>query len=122
VRDGKIPGTFYFSVLDNGVTSNEFWTVVAAADDLSWIIFHYAGAAGAVGQRYVGGLLCTANGELPSNIEELWPLLKSAGIEPWELFTVDNSMSPAAIEAGPPPLDFFRKNVILQKEENKGGK
>ena len=53
MRDGKIPGTFYFSVLDNGVTSNEFWTVIAAADDLSWIIFHYAGAAGAVGQRYV---------------------------------------------------------------------
>ena len=24
VRDGKVPGTFFFSVLDNGVTSNEF--------------------------------------------------------------------------------------------------
>ena len=69
--------------------------------------------------RYLGGLLCTANGELPSNLEELWPLLRSAGIEPWELFTVDNSMSPGAIEAGPPPLDFFRKDVMLQKEKNK---
>ena len=69
-----------------------------------------------------GGLLCTADGELPPNIEELWPLLRSAGIEPWELFTVDNSMSPGAIEAGPPPLDFFRKDVMLQKEKNKSGK
>jgi hypothetical protein len=25
VRRAQVPGTFYFSVLDNGVTSNEFW-------------------------------------------------------------------------------------------------
>jgi hypothetical protein len=50
VRDGPTPGTFYFSVLDNGITSNEFWTIAGVADDLSWIVFHYAGAAGAVGQ------------------------------------------------------------------------
>lgn len=50
VRDGPVPGTFYFSVLDNGITSNEFWTIVDVADDLSWIVFHYAGAAGAIGQ------------------------------------------------------------------------
>lgn len=50
VRDGPSPGTFYFSVLDNGITSNEFWTIVDVADDLSWIVFHYAGAASAVGQ------------------------------------------------------------------------
>jgi hypothetical protein len=49
VRNGH-PGTFRFSVLDNGVTSDEFWTIVGAADDLSWAVFHYAGAAGAVGQ------------------------------------------------------------------------
>ena len=50
VRDGPVPGTFRFSVLDNGITSNEFWTIAGVADDLSWIVFHYAGAAGAVGQ------------------------------------------------------------------------
>lgn len=50
VRNGQVPGTFRFSVLDNGVTSDEFWTIVGAADDLSWVVFHYAGAAGAVGQ------------------------------------------------------------------------
>ncbi len=51
VREANEAGTFRFSVLDNGVTSNEFWTIVAVADDLSWIVFHYAGAATAVGQR-----------------------------------------------------------------------
>ena len=30
--------------------SDEYWTIVDVADDLSYIIFHYAGAAGAVGQ------------------------------------------------------------------------
>ena len=49
VRNGPIPGTFRLSVLDNGVTSNEFWTIAGVADDLSWIVFHYAGAASAVG-------------------------------------------------------------------------
>ena len=53
VRNGPVAGTFRFSVLDNGVTSDEFWTILGAADDLSWVCFHYAGAAGAVGQvRY----------------------------------------------------------------------
>jgi hypothetical protein len=50
VRNGPEPGTFRLSVLDNGVTSNEFWTIGGIADDLSWIVFHYAGAAAAVGQ------------------------------------------------------------------------
>ena len=49
VRTGPVPGTFRFSVLDNGVTSDEFWTIVAADDNLQWIILHYAGAASAVG-------------------------------------------------------------------------
>jgi len=40
VRDGPIPGTFRFSVMDNGVTTNEFWPIVNVADDLSYMIFH----------------------------------------------------------------------------------
>jgi len=119
VRDGKVPGTFRFSVLDNGVTSDEFWTIVDVADDLSYVIFHYAGAAGAVGQRYLGGLLCTADGSLPSESvrkEKIYPKLRSAGIDPWELFIVDNSEDSAgALDAGAPPLDFFRKEVMKQK-------
>lgn len=57
--------------------------------------------------RYLGGLVCTKDGELPptSVQEEIWAKLRSAGIEPWELFVVDNrSDTPGAIAAGPPPL------------------
>jgi hypothetical protein len=116
VRSEKVPGTFRFSVLDNGVTSDEFWTIVDCAEDLSWVVFHYAGAAGAVGQRYIGGLLCTPDGTLPpeSELEKIWEVLRSAEIEPWELFVVDNNdSSPGALEAGPPPLDFYRKTASV---------
>eukprot|EP00594_Rhizosolenia_setigera_P001631 CAMPEP_0178947058 /NCGR_PEP_ID=MMETSP0789-20121207/4630_1 /TAXON_ID=3005 /ORGANISM="Rhizosolenia setigera, Strain CCMP 1694" /LENGTH=493 /DNA_ID=CAMNT_0020627119 /DNA_START=403 /DNA_END=1884 /DNA_ORIENTATION=+ len=118
VRYGKEPGTFYFSVLDNGVTSNEFWTIVDAANDLSWVIFHYAGAASAVGQRYIGGLLCTPDGSLPIDKEDtdrIWKSLKSCGIEPWELFVVNNDNT--LTDAGEPPLTFYRDEVDRAKEE-----
>ena len=121
VRDGPVPGTFRFSVLDNGVTSDEFWTIIDVADDLSYIIFHYAGAAGAVGQRYLGGLLCTADGSLPSESEredKIYAKLRSAGIDPWELFVVDNREdSVGALDAGPPPLDFYRKDVLKKESQ-----
>lgn len=77
------------------------------------MVFHYAGAAGAVGQRYLGGLLCTPDGRLPSEekeLEQIWGVLRSAEIEPWELFVVDNDdASQGAMDAGPPPLDYYRK-------------
>jgi hypothetical protein len=138
-------------VLDNGVTSNEFWTIIGVANDLSWIAFHYAGAATSVGQvravvgyasacyyhpwlardrlmfvytafvvqRYLGGLLCTADGGLPdaSQLDDVWPAFQYAGIEPWELFVVNNDPQfPGAIDAGPPPLDFYRKEVLASKQ------
>jgi hypothetical protein len=89
VNPQTVPGTFRFSVLDNGITSDEFWTIVAVADDLSWIVFHYAGAAGAVGMRYLGGLLCTANGSRPDEdkLPDIWKALQSAGIQPCECFS-----------------------------------
>lgn len=49
VRRGSVPGTFWFSVLDSGVTSEEFWRIVDATDDLHWALFYYAGAAKAAG-------------------------------------------------------------------------
>ena len=116
VRCGRVPGTFRFSVLDNGVTSDEFWTVLGAADDLGWVAFHYAGAAAAVGQRYIGGLLCTPDGGLPppGELDEVWRLFRSAEIEPWELFVVDNDeTSPGGLAAGPPPLDYYRKTAAV---------
>ena len=37
-----------------GVISDERWTMVDAADDLSWAVFQYSGAASVVGQSYTG--------------------------------------------------------------------
>ncbi|MCD7452718.1 Vitamin D3 receptor [Datura stramonium] len=54
VKRGKVPGTFHFSVLDNGVVSTKFWTIVDVSDDLSWGLFHYHGAARVAGQSYTG--------------------------------------------------------------------
>lgn len=92
VKRGKVPGTFYFSVLDNGVVSNEFWTIVDVCDDLSWGLFHYHGAARVAGQSYTGAVLVSPDGAFP---DKRWgPRLGSAldrcGIKEWELFSVDN--------------------------------
>ena len=67
-------------------------------------------------QRYIGGLLCTPGGELPlpEDLDEIWQVLRSAEIEPWELFVVNNDeKSPGALEAGPAPLDFYRKTASV---------
>lgn len=92
VKRGRVPGTFYFSVLDNGVVSNEFWTIVDVADDLSWGLFHYHGAARAAGQSYTGAVLVSPNGQYPDQDEgeRLCMALDKCGIKEWEMFTVDN--------------------------------
>lgn len=36
MRRGPNPGSFYLSVLDNGVTSSEFWRILDCAEDLEW--------------------------------------------------------------------------------------
>ncbi|KAL2521407.1 violaxanthin de-epoxidase-related [Forsythia ovata] len=92
VKRGKTPGTFYFSVLDNGVVSNEFWTIVDVADDLGWGLFHYHGAARVAGQSYTGAVLVSPDGMYPnkSQSERLASALDRCSIKEWELFTVDN--------------------------------
>ncbi|KAH7861168.1 hypothetical protein Vadar_022506 [Vaccinium darrowii] len=92
VKRGKIPGTFNFSVLDNGVVSNEFWTIVDVSDDLSWGLFHYHGAARVAGQSYTGAVLVSPDGEYPNEREsmKLVSALDRCGIKEWELFNVDN--------------------------------
>jgi hypothetical protein len=80
---------------------------------------HYAGAASEVGQRYLGGLLCTPDGQLPDTkkLPEIWDVFRSAGIEPWELYQVKNDdTSTAAKEAGVPPLDFYRSQVLQKRQ------
>ncbi|KAJ0039901.1 hypothetical protein Pint_26995 [Pistacia integerrima] len=92
VKRDKIPGTFYFTVLDNGVVSKEFWTIVYVSDDFSWGLFHYHGAARVAGQSYTGAVLVSPNGAYPSETERsrLVTALDKCGIKEWELFTVDN--------------------------------
>ncbi|KAF8377212.1 hypothetical protein HHK36_030585 [Tetracentron sinense] len=92
VKRSKIPGTFYFSVLDNGVVSNEFWTIVDVSNDLSWGLFHYSGAARVAGQSYTGAVLVSPNGEYPNEKESprLVSALEKCGIREWELYNVDN--------------------------------
>jgi len=91
-RDGSSHGAWTLSTLDNGVISKEHWTTVDAADDLSWAVFHYSGAAAAVGQSYLGGLLCSADGEWPlaaasgAEYERIEAAFKRCGIEMWELY------------------------------------
>lgn len=92
VKRSRVPGTFNFSVLDNGVVSNEFWTIVDVAADLSWGLFHYNGAARVAGQSYTGAVLVSPNGEYPDERErgKLVSALDRCHIKEWELFNVDN--------------------------------
>ncbi|CAM8953752.1 unnamed protein product [Rhodiola kirilowii] len=92
VKRGITPATFNFSVLDNGVISNEFWTIVDVTDDLSWGLFHYHGAARVAGQSYTGAVLVSPDGSYPSEKERdrLVSALDKCGIKEWELFNVDN--------------------------------
>ncbi|XP_021765854.1 uncharacterized protein LOC110730376 isoform X1 [Chenopodium quinoa] len=92
VKRGPVPGKFFFSVLDNGVVSNESWTIVDVVDDLSWGLFHYHGAARVAGQSYTGAVLVSPDGRFPSEAEgpRLDSALDKCGIKKWELFTVDN--------------------------------
>ncbi|XP_050204889.1 uncharacterized protein LOC126654930 [Mercurialis annua] len=92
VKRGKVAGTFNFSVLDNGVVSNEFWTIVDVSDDFSWGLFHYSGAARVAGQSYTGAVLVSPDGAYPEEKEmnRLGLALEKCGIKEWELYTVDN--------------------------------
>jgi VDE lipocalin domain len=121
VRPYTAPATFLFSTFDNGVTSDERWTILGAADDLSWLVVHYAGAAKTVGLQYLGGLVCTPDGALPPDAAQLsliWHCLQQAGIQPWELTVVDNQVdSPNYMLAGPPPLDVYRTKIAQSRQQ-----
>ena len=92
VPGGSSAGAWTLSTLDNGVISKEHWTTVDAADDLSWAVFHYSGAAAVVGQSYLGGLLCSADGQWPERarsgpeLERIQAAFRKCAIEQWELY------------------------------------
>ncbi|KAG6484215.1 hypothetical protein ZIOFF_061010 [Zingiber officinale] len=92
VRRASIPGTFYFSVLDNGVVSEEYWTVVDVCEDLSWGLFHYSGAASAAGLSYTGAVLVSPDGYYEPELggHRLKSALEKCSIMEWELHIVDN--------------------------------
>mmetsp|Transcript_6791 Transcript_6791/g.19665 ORF Transcript_6791/g.19665 Transcript_6791/m.19665 type:complete len:111 (-) Transcript_6791:56-388(-) len=83
-----------------------------AADDLSWIVFFYSGAAKAAGQAYNGALVATADGEPPkaSEASRIAAALQRGGVQPWEMYTVDNS---ACTGCGA-PLGVERRSVRPQ--------
>ena len=88
VKRAAEPGTFWFSVLDNGVTSNEYWTILDCADDFSWAIFHYSGAASVAGQQYRGALVVSRDGAWPKidgmeTRRRIEAALDKAGVKTW---------------------------------------
>lgn len=93
VKRDIVPGTFYFTVLDNGVISKEFWRIVYVKDDLSWGLFYYSGAAAAAGQSYTGAILVTQDGMWPPESEaaHINAALDRCGIKVWELYRVKNA-------------------------------
>ena len=91
VKRGTTPGTFFFTVLDNGVTSNEYWRIIDCADDLSYCLFYYSGAAAAAGLSYSGAVLGTVDGGWPLGYEgRIKEALQRTGIEDWELSDANN--------------------------------
>ena len=87
------PGAWSLNTLDNGMVSEERWTTVDAADDLSWAVLHYSGAARRAGQSYVGALLCSPDGKWPElcgkgteGYERIREAIRSCDLEMWELF------------------------------------
>lgn len=114
VRRAEVPGTFHLSVLDNGVTSREFWRIVDCTDDLAWALFYYAGAASAAGQSYSGAVLVSRDGAWPAQDqrERLTTAFDAAGMKDWEMFRVNNRNCDGApldlpdIAKQPNPADF----------------
>ena len=114
----KGPGAWTLTTLDNGMVSEEKWTTVDAADDLSWAVFHYSGAARRAGQSYVGALLCTPDGSWPSSaksgegLERIRNAFRKCDLELWELFGGSTEKSymwsdrfTSWAKHNPPPLD-----------------
>lgn len=97
-RDDGLP-VFRLSVLDNGVTSLEDWTVLSCDERQSegtpeWCVFSYAGAASKAGMGYYGAILASRDGRWPTDqrsLDMIEDSLERSGIKMWELFSVDNS-------------------------------
>ena len=100
------------------MVSDEKWTTVDAAEDLSWAVFHYSGAARRAGQSYVGALLCTPDGLWPQSArsgteyERIREAFRNCDLELWELFGGSTERSymwsdkfTSWAKVNPPPLE-----------------
>ena len=95
------PGAYELTFCDNGVVSREKWRIAGAADDLSWGLFFYRGAAERAGQAYIGAVLASADGNWPpaEQMPDVEAALNACGIELWEMYEVCNKSCEA------PPLE-----------------
>jgi len=103
VRRKDVPGVWDFSVLDNGIISEERWHLLAADDDLRWCVLFYIGAARRAGLSYRGCLILTQDGQMPKGEDTaaVNAAVARAGMQPWELEVTSN---PPIDPANPPPL------------------
>ena len=92
-RGAPTPGVYELAFSDSGVVSRELWRVAGAADDLSWALFYYSGAAVHAGQTYVGAMLATPDGAWPAprHAAAVEAACREAGVELWELDGVRNT-------------------------------
>ena len=102
-RDAADVGRFKFTVLDNGVLSDERWTIVDAGDALEFAVFYYRGAAAAAGQSYTGAVICSRDGSWPEEDDvtksRIVDACRRCGIEPFELkFVCNDNCSGAPLD------------------------
>jgi hypothetical protein len=92
--------TYVFNMLCSSVSSYcrlcpflQYWRIMDCSDDLEFCLFYYSGAAAAAGLSYSGAVLATKEGRWPEQYtQRIHEALHKAGIEPWELSSVDNSV------------------------------
>jgi len=114
VRHADEPGTFHFSVCDNGVVSKEFWRILDADEDLSFAIFYYTGAASAAGLSYRGAIVTSRDGCWPNpgcakTLNRIENSLQRAGIELWEMYATKNRHCSCDTSGSPPPFHLPSK-------------
>jgi len=104
VRRAEEPGMWEFSVLDNGIVSEEKWRLLGADDGLGWLVLFYVGAARKAGLSYRGCVVLTPDGrppEGPGAMEGVAAAVERAGLRPWEL---EETTNPPLDPSNPPPL------------------
>jgi len=104
VRRKDVPGLWDFSVVDNGIVSEERWHLLGVDENLEWLVLFYVGAARRAGLAYRGCLVLTKDGSVPKGsaaADGIAAAVARAGMQPWELEATSN---PPVDPANPPPL------------------